>query len=167
MKRVAFWLTPLIALGVAVFIVIFMVQINRTEKMPFVEPVPLNGDKNTKSALSEKRWLDTLAKSERHGYFYPVNEIYVEVDLNQKLINEKIYQLSAWLRDPYQLFCLKQELKQHGLRYSLKKEETGAELLVYSKDQAKMKALVNALKNYEITATVLPYKEDQRWKTIK
>jgi len=85
----------------------------------------------------------------------------------EKLVNEKIYQLSARLRDPYQLFCLKQELKQHGLRYTLKKEKTGAELLVYSKDQVKMKALVNALKNYEITATVLPYKEDQRWKTIK
>ena len=167
MQRYVHWLTPLIAFGVAVYITIFMIQVNQTDPLPLVKPVPLHSDRGAQTPQGEKRWLDALARSERQGDFYPVNEIYIEVDLNQKLVHEKIYRLSARLRDPYQLFCLKQELKQHHLRYTLKKEKDGAELLVYSKDQSKLKALVTALKNYQITASFLPFKEDQRWKNIK
>ncbi len=167
MQRYVHWLTPLIAAGVAVYIAILLVQVNQTDPEPMTTPVPLNSDRSVKAPQSEKRWLDALAKNERQGYFYPVNEIFIEVDLNQKSVYEKTYRLSAKLRDPYQLFCLKRELKQHRLRYTLKTEKEGAALLVYSKDEAKLKALVNALKNYQITATFLPYQEDQRWKNIK
>lgn len=167
MQRYVHWLAPAVALGVAVYITIFMIQVNQTDPVPLKEPVPLGSDRSVQAPQGEKRWLDAFARSERQGYFYPVNEIYIEVDLNQKLVHEKIYRLSAKLRDPYQLFCLKQELKRHDLRYTMKNEKSGAELLVYSKEEAKLKALVNTLKNYQITASFLPYKEDQRWKNIK
>ncbi len=166
MQRVAYWLTPLIAIGVALFITIFLVQINRSEPIPTLQPAPINPDYVTK-ALPKKRWLDTLAASERHGYFYPVNEIFIELDLNQKAVTEQIYRLSAKLDDPYQLFCLKQELKQHRLRYFLKKEKHGIDLLIYSKEQQKMKALEKRLKTYQISAKITPYKEDKRWISTK
>ena len=167
MQRYVHWLTPLIAFGVAVYITIFMIQVNQTEPLPVVKPVPIGSDHGAKASVEEPRWLDALARNERQGFFYPVNEIYVKVDLNQRLVQEKIYRLSARLHDPYQLFCLKQELNQRGLRYTLKTEKNGAELLIYSKEQTKLDALVNTLKNYQITASFLPYKEDQRWKNIK
>jgi hypothetical protein len=167
MLRYVHWLAPLIALGVAVYIALFMFRVNQTDPLPPVEPVPLESGKPTTPPQTEKQWLDALAANERQGYFYPVNEIYIELDLNQQFVHEKTYRLSARLRDPLQLFCLKQELKQHHLRYTLKHQDDGVELLVYSKEQSELEALVNALKNYQITASFLPYEEDQRWKNIK
>lgn len=167
MQRFVKWLTPLITLGVAVFIIFLLIDVNEGELQSHIEPVLPVDKPGNKSDLTAKRWLDTLAQHERHGFFYPVNEIYVELNLNQQSVSEKTYRMSAVLRDSYQLFCLKQELKQHKLRYTLKHEKNAIELLVYSRDEAKIKDFLYSLKNYQITASVLPYKEDFRWKNIK
>jgi len=167
MMRYVHWLAPLVATGVAIYLVVLLVQVNRPVALPDTQLPASPQEHAAPLREADNGWLNALAQSERKGYFYPVNEIYIEVDLNQKLVHEKIYRLSAKLRDPYQLFCLKQELKQHGLRYTLEKEKDGAQLLVYSKEQSKLTALVNALENYQITASYLPYQEDQRWKNIK
>jgi len=154
-------------LGVAIFIVILLIDVNRLDPVEEIDASLSSKGKDDISDAGKKRWLDRLAKNEQQGYFYPVNEIYVELDLDQRLVDEKSYRLTARLRDPYQLFCLKQELRQHKLRYTLKNESKGAELLVYSKDETKIKAFLLSLKNYQITATMLPYEEDLRWKSIK
>jgi hypothetical protein len=167
MQRYVHWLAPLIALGVAAYIALFLVRVNRTEPMPDITPVQKPSDKQAAAADRREGWIGALAEHERQGYFYPVSEIYVKVDLNQRLVNEKIFRLSAQLRDPYQLFCLEQELKKHALRYTMRNEKTGAELLIYAKDRSHLDALVESLKHYQIAATTLPYQEDQRWKNIK
>ncbi len=84
----------------------------------------------------------------------------IQVDLSEKVASQTIYKLSAPIVDPYQLFCLKEELKQHQLKYFLKKDKSGAELLIYSKKRDKLDSLVEVLKNYQISATVGLYKED-------
>ena len=84
----------------------------------------------------------------------------IQVDLNEKIASKTIYKLSAPIIDPYQLFCLKEELKQHQLKYYLKKDKNGAELLIYSKDIERLNSLVEVLKNYQISANVGLYKED-------
>jgi hypothetical protein len=89
-----------------------------------------------------------------------VNEVYIQLDLDEKIIKTIMYKLSAPLLDPYQLFCLKEELKQHQLKYYLQKDKSGIELLIYSQDRDKLNSLVKVLKNYQISATVMPYKED-------
>ena len=138
MQGFAKWLTPVIALGVAIFIALLLIEINQGDVAPDIKPDEVSqSSEEAKPPVKEKRWIDTLATSERQGYFYPVNEIYVDIDLNQRLVNEKIYRLSASLHDPYQLFCLKQELKQHQLRYTLKSDRNGAQFLVYTKEKAK------------------------------
>ncbi|HFU74428.1 MAG TPA: hypothetical protein ENK65_02620 [Helicobacteraceae bacterium] len=167
MQRIATWLTPIIAIGVALFITIFLVEINNNEPVPSLNPTTKSAENSTNEESAQPRWLDKLAKSERLGYFYPVNEISIELDLDEKQVSEAIYKLSAPLKDPYQLFCLKQELKQHQLRYYLEKDGDGAELLIFSKDIKRLKALVKALKNYKISANISPYKEDKRWKKVK
>ena len=80
---------------------------------------------------------------------------------NEKITKTITYKLSASLLDPYQLFCLKEELKQHKLRYYLKKDTKGVELLIYSQDVNKLNSLVKVLKNYQISASVKPYKEEE------
>jgi len=107
-------------------------------------------------------WLDTLSKNERLNYSYPVNEIYLDIDLSRKVVDVKTYKLTALLKDPYQLFCIKQELKKLNLQYSLKKDKKDLELLIVSKRVSQLKTLVKSLKNYQINANVLLYKKESK-----
>lgn len=167
MQRYVHWLAPLIAAGVAVYIALFMFQVNQADPLPAGGPLPIESSSDIRPSQSKGGWLDALALNEREGYFYPVREIYVQLDLDQQYVHETTYRLSVRLNDPFQLFCLKQELGRHGLRYTLEQDSKGVELLVYANERAKLEALVNALKTYQITASYLPYEEDQRWKNIK
>jgi len=158
MQKILKWFVPTLAVAVAIFIVFFLISINSNEESYESEPLELASIKVQEEP--EKAWLNHFSKTQRLGYFYPVNEVYIKVDLNEKITNTITYELSASLLDPYQLFCLKEELKQHKLRYYLKKVDDRVELLIYSKKRNKLNSLVNALKNYQITAKVKPYKED-------
>jgi len=158
MQKILKWLTPLIAVGVAIFIIFFLISINSTEV--FLDEKPLTLNQPPIEVKQEKVWLDHFGTAEKKGFFYPVNEIYVEVDLKEKITKTITYRLRAKLLDPYQLFCLKEELKQHKLKYYLKKDKINVDLFVYSQNVDKLKALVKALKNYKISATIKPYRED-------
>jgi hypothetical protein len=46
------------------------------------------------------------------------------------------------------------------MKYYLQKDKSGIELLIYSKEIDKLNSLVKVLKNYQISATVMPYNED-------
>ena len=70
--------------------------------------------------------------------------------------------MSAKILDPYQLFCLKEELKSHKLKYYLKKDKIDVDLFIYSQNVDKLNNLVKVLKNYKISATIKPYKEDYK-----
>ena len=158
MQMILKWFTPTLAVAVAIFIIFFLISINSGEE--FYESKPLELTSEVLEEEPKKAWLNHFSKTQRLGYFYPVNEVYIKVDLNEQIINTITYELSASLLDPYQLFCLKEELKQHKLRYYLKKVESRVELLIYSKDRKQLDSLVKVLKNYQITATIKPYKED-------
>ncbi|WP_455756231.1 hypothetical protein [Sulfurimonas sp.] len=158
MQKILKWLTPLIGVGVAIFIIFFLISINSSEE--FVEPEPLTFKAQVTQKKPEKVWLNHFSEAERLGYFYPVNEVYIKVDLDEKITKTITYRLSAPLLDPYQLFCLKEELKQHKLKYSLEKEKDGVELLIFSKNIDKLNSLVKVLKNYQISAIIKPYKEE-------
>ncbi len=153
------WLTPLIGVGVAIFIVMFLININASKKINNLEPLELQNAISTKDKA--KIWLNHFSKTQRLGYFYPVNEVYVETSLDEKITSNIIYKLSASLIDPYQLFCLKEELTQHELKYYLKRDKLGVELDIYSKDIKKLNSLVSVLKNYQIIAEVRLHKEDK------
>ena len=160
MRKILKWLTPLIAVGVAVFILFFLISINSNETS--IALAPLEHKSDIAVDKPQQDWLNHFSKTEKLGYFYPVNEVLIQIDLNEKVVATKAttYKLSAPLLDPYQLFCLIEELKRHNLKYYLKKDKNGAELLIYSKDRDKLNSLVEVLKNYQISATGGLYKED-------
>lgn len=153
------WLTPIIGIGVAIFIVMFLISINSSKKIKNLEPLQLQSVVSPKD--NTKFWLNHFSKTERLGYFYPVNEVYIQTSLSEKITSNTIYKLSASLIDPYQLFCLKEELNRHKLKYYLKRDNTGVDLDIYSKDKKKLNSLVRVLKNYQIIAQVKLYKEDK------
>jgi hypothetical protein len=159
MQKIMKWFAPIFTLGVLLFIVIFLVSINSDEGIE-TQNKPLELEKQKHSNQPEKLWLNHLYKTKKEGYFYPVNEIYLKVDLDEKITKTITYKLSAFIKDPYQLFCLKEELKNHDLKYFLKKDRSGLELLIYSQNVDKLHSLVRVLKNYKISAQIKPYKED-------
>lgn len=152
------WFAPAVAIGVAIFITFFLISINSHEVVQDEEPLD-NQSIETKKSI-EKSWLTHFSKSERSGYSYPVNEIYVKVDLDEKITKSITYKLSANIQDPYQLFCLKEELNNYNLKYFFKKDSKGIDLLIYSQNVNKLNNLVKVLKNYKIIARVELYKED-------
>lgn len=158
MQKILKWFAPLLAIGVGLFLLFFLISINSQES--YIESEPLALDSRVVQKKPEKNWLSHFSESERLGYFYPVNEVYVTIDLDEKITKVITYKLSAKLLDPYQLFCLKEELKRHGLRYYLVKDKRSVNLLIYSKNVDKLNSLVQVLKNYKIKALVKPYKED-------
>ncbi len=153
------WLTPLIGIGVAIFIVMFLIDINSSKKTKYLEPFQLESVAAPQDR--SKIWLNHFSDTQRLGYFYPVNEVYIQTSLNEKITSKTIYKLSASLIDPYQLFCLKEELNQHKLKYFLKRDKLGVELDIYSKDNKKLSSLVKVLKKYQIIASVKLYKKDK------
>jgi hypothetical protein len=159
MQKILKWFIPVLALGVAIFIIFFLISINSNDDLNDVKPIVRKSKDST--SQQEKSWLDRFSKTQREGYFYPVNEIYIKVDLEDEITTKIVYKLSASSLDPYQLFCLKEELKQHKLRYYFTKDKSGLELLIYSQDKAKLDSLVTVLKKYQISASIVPYKEEK------
>ncbi len=158
MQKILKWLTPFIGVGVAIFIVFFLISINSIDE--YIEQEPLVSKNKLVEKKQKKVWLEHFSQTQRLGYFYPVNEVYVKVDLDEKITKTITYKLSAPLLDPYQLFCLKEELKNHRLKYFLQKNKMGVELLIFSKNIKKLNSLVKVLKNYQILATIKSYKEE-------
>jgi len=158
MQKIIKWFAPLLSLGVATFLVFFLMSINKYDEHESSEPLVL--DANVTQKKSEKLWLDHFSQTEKSGFSFPVNEVYVKVDLDEKITKIITYRLSASVLDPYQIFCLKEELKQHKLKYYLNQDKYKMELLIYSQDVNKLKKLVKVLKNYQISAVIKPYKEE-------
>ena len=152
MQKIIKWFAPSVTLGVAIFIVYFLISINSTQEYKTSQKLSF-----FESVVNEKPtdiWLNHFAKTQKLGYYYPVNEVYIKVDLNEKITKTITYELSATLLDPYQLFCLKDELKKQKLRYYLKKNKAKVELVIYSNNKKKLDSLVVALKNYQIAAKI-------------
>jgi hypothetical protein len=166
-QRIAFWLAPAVMVGVAIFIVVFLFDINEAENIE-VESIKTQSLKPKKTDVEDSPvWMKTFSNSEQLGFSYPVNEIFIEVDLDKEIIKKTIYRLSAQLKDPYQLFCLRQELKRHNFLYYLNNSKPNAEILIFSKDKRRLESLVTSLESYQIYASLNPYKEEQKWKNIE
>ena len=63
MQKMLKWFTPLIGVGVAIFIVFFLISINSQEK--FIETEPLSLKDNITKTKPEKVWLDHFSKTQR------------------------------------------------------------------------------------------------------
>lgn len=148
MKKVLKWLSLLFAAGVAVFVAYLFYSVSGDEPLEKMEPLSLQS--RIKKQKPQAFWLNHFAKREKKGYFLPVDEVYIKMDLTKKIDPRKPYRLVVADLDPYQIFCLSQELKRRKLRYFFQKTKKETKLLVYSKDINKLNGLVKVLKNYQI-----------------
>jgi len=125
------------------------------------EAAPL--DKTSEPLLSEEElpgWIKHLNISNDKEYFYPVNEVTIALDDNESHNKAQQYHLVIPLKDSYEFFCFKQELKNSNLPYLLNQEGETMTALIDSSDSNKLTALVTKLKTYQISATLSSFKED-------
>lgn len=158
MQNILRYLPPVIAFGVGVFLVSFLYSLNSKTQVFRVSSQEL-----TTSVVEQKQqdsWLDTFSKTKSSSYSYPANEVFVRYDLDLSMAPKGIYKLFVSLLDPYQIFCLEEEIKHSGLKYYLKKDKNGIELLIYSPSKEDLNTLVKVLKNYDINAQFELNKED-------
>ncbi len=160
MRRFAYWLFPIIAIAVAVFIVVLMIEIN-----PSAPEIGRDKalDETLKSIVSNESsigWIKRFNVKSEKEYFYPVNEVTIALDDNEGRTKAQRYRLVVPLQDSYEFFCLKQELKNSNLPYLLNQDGEAMTALIDSTDQAKLTALVAKLKTYQISATLSSFKED-------
>jgi hypothetical protein len=149
------WLFPAIFVGVVVFLIFFLIQINQTDVSIYDEKADIPQAQQLPKIPSREKWIERFSERENQGYFYPVTEIFVEVDLKEPPQKTTIYQLKAGDLDPYQIFCLKEVLKQYQLKYMFEQKRDDVKLIIYSKDLAQLKSIVKSLKNYAINASII------------
>lgn len=160
MRRFAYWLFPTIAIVVAVFIVVFMIEINPAAPALSRDISLDQTSKPMASGESSSGWIKHFNISNEKEYVYPVNEVTIALDDNESHAKAQRYRLTVPLKDSYEFFCLKQELKNNNLPYLLNQEGEAMTALVDSADQTKLANLVAKLKTYQISATLSSFKED-------
>lgn len=159
MHKTAYWLFPLIASAVAIFIVLFFIDIH---------PATSSRLDNTKShsakelvAEDEKTsWIGRLSEIRQPEYLYPINEVSLEMNPLMQSDDKKSYHLSVKLASSYDFFCLKQELEKTKLSYLLNQSSASMSVEIDSSDLIALNNLIEKLKMYQISATLSPFKKD-------
>ena len=161
MRRTAYWLVPLIAFAVALFIVLFLIQINPSA--PKLDVKENGGESVSSKGLKEElgSWISHFAKSGENDYFYPVNEVTLKLDMGDKNSVPELYRLTIKPKSSDELLQCKEELKKTDLPYVIQNEEGSKVLTVDATDKTQLQSLVTKLKTYQITATVSPYTEEK------
>ncbi len=149
------WLFPAIFVGVAFFLILFLVQVNQTDASIYADKADIPQAQQLPTVPSKEKWIERFSKHESQGYFYPVTEIFVEVDLKDPPKKRRVYQLKAGDLDPYQLFCLKEVLKQYKIKYMFEQKKQDTKLIIYSENLSQLKNIVKTLKNYAINASII------------
>ncbi len=110
----------------------------------------------SEETLKKKTWSETLAVSHKTKFSFPVNELYMQIDL-KKYIPPKIksYRLIVDRADRYSLFCIVQTLSQMNLPYVVEKKDRVPNIYVGSKTQNSLKSVVERLKDYDIESKIV------------
>ena len=149
------WLFPAIFVGVSFFLILFLVQVNQNDASIYADKADIPQAKDLPDVPSKEKWIERFSAQENEGYFYPVTEIFVEVDLKDPPKKTTIYQLKAGDLDPYQIFCLKEVLKQDKVKYLFEQKKEDMKLIIYSKNLKQLENIVKKLKNYAINARIV------------
>lgn len=159
MRRFAYWLFPVIAIVVAIFIVVFIIDINPAAPTLHQDAAM---DENEQPIAEEGSpgWLNNFKTKRDQEYVYPVNEVTIELNDNESLSKAQRYQLMVPLKDSYEFFCLKQELKDSNLPFFLNQDGDSMSVLIDSTNRETLTTLVTKLKTYQISATLSSRKED-------
>jgi len=154
-KSKAFWFFSLLPASVFVFLTIFFVNVNYVdEKSLLLNLDSLKPSTNTAKKLDERGWIKSFATSAQKGYFYPVNEISIELSLDEDISHYSEYRLDIEPLDTYRYFCLRQVLTSFNVHYLLQRYHESVITVLFSDKQSELQEIVKELKTYNIDAKV-------------
>jgi hypothetical protein len=112
--------------------------------------------KKSEEVLKSRTWSEALASSKDSKFSFPVNELYMQIDL-KKYIPPKVksYRLVVDRTDRYSLFCIVQTLSQMNLPYVVEKRDRVPIIYVGSKTENSLKNVVQKLKDYDIESKIV------------
>jgi len=112
--------------------------------------------KKSEVTLKNRTWSEALAVSNETKFSFPVNELYMQIDL-KKYIPPKVksYRLVVDRADRYSLFCIVQTLSQMNLPYVVEKKDRVPNIYVGSKTEDSLKKVVDKLKDYDIESKIV------------
>jgi len=112
--------------------------------------------KKSEEILKSKTWSQALASTNETKFSFPVNELYMQIDL-KKYIPPKVksYRLVVDRADRYSLFCIVQTLSQMNLPYVVEKRDKVPTIYVGSKTQNSLSSIVEKLKDYDIESKIV------------
>jgi len=112
--------------------------------------------KKSEVKLKSRTWSEALAVSKETKFSFPVNELYMQIDL-KKYIPPKVksYKLVVDRADRYSLFCIVQTLSQMKLPYVVEKIDEVPTIYIGSKTEDALENVVNKLKDYDIESKII------------
>lgn len=112
--------------------------------------------KNNPQIFQEKTWTKELAVSNSTKFTFPVNELFMQIDL-KKYVPPKVrfFRLVVDKTDRYSLFCILQTLSSFNLPFVLEKESHYPNVYVTSKSKQSLVKIVSRLKEYDIESKIV------------
>ena len=109
----------------------------------------------TEERLKSRTWIEAFADSKESEFSFPVNELYMQIDL-KKYIPPKVksYRLVVDRADRYSLFCIVQILSQMNLPYIVEKRDKIPTIYIGSKTRDLLNSVVQKLKDYDIESRI-------------
>jgi len=106
--------------------------------------------------LKNKTWTEELASSKDSKFSFPVNELYMQIDLKQYVPPKvKSFRLIVDRADRYSLFCIVQTLSSMDLPFVVDKKNKIPIIHVSSKTEDSLKGVVEKLKDYDIESKII------------
>ncbi|MFA6761111.1 MAG: hypothetical protein WCR69_08725 [Sulfuricurvum sp.] len=159
MKKWLKYLPPLVMSGVAVFIIYFLFSLYEKQESVVIHTHTSSHEVESLKN-SEDSWLKSLAKTKLAKSTYAVNEAELKFEIKEIASKGTLYTLRVSLLDPYEQFCLEEELKRYGFEHIFSKNDKNINVLIYSDSKERLDSLVKDLKNYKISSKIEPYSKD-------
>ncbi len=162
-KKITIAIFALLSLAL---VAIFSFLLNSDEEVNiggFVAQIHHEADKTEKNKKTS--WSEKLAKVKTRDYYYPVNNLFVQIDLSKQNRQNKpsqtkkrkpkeVYRLMLDKNSRYSLFCVRQTLKRFSLPFIFVKEKNENFIIINSHDIQKMQEAINALEQYDIKSKI-------------
>ena len=115
-----------------------------------------SSQKKSEEILKNKTWSEALAVVNETKFSFPVNELYMQIDL-KKYISPKVksYRLVIDRADRYSLFCIVQTLSQMNLPYVVEKRDEVPIIYVASKTKNLLGSVIEKLEDYDIESKIV------------
>ncbi|WP_245600563.1 hypothetical protein [Sulfurospirillum arcachonense] len=112
--------------------------------------------KKNRELPKNKTWTQELAKSKETKFTFPVNELFMQIDLKSYVPPKvKSFRLVVNRADRYSLFCIVQTLSSMNLPYVVDKKNKTPEIYVSSKTENSLKKVVKRLEDYDIKSKII------------